>query len=70
MARQSKIATAINVAVTNGKLRQPFSVADVNSACKNLLAKSPSFLSKHRHGNPGGYTAYFVQENKGKYSVI
>lgn len=70
MAKQTNIATAINVAVANGKLRQPFSVADLNSACKNLLVKSPSFLSKHRQGNPGGYKAYFVQENKGKYSLI
>jgi hypothetical protein len=70
MARQSKIAIAINVAVTNGKLIQPFSVADVNSACKNLLVKSSSFLSKHRKGNPGGYKVYFMQDKNGKYSLI
>ena len=70
MASQSKIANAINAAVTNGKLRQPFSVADVNSACENLLVKSSSFLSKHRKGNPGAYTVYFVQEKNGKYSLI
>ena len=70
MARQSKILTAINLAVTNGKLKQPFAVSDVNSACNNLLAKSPSFLSKHRKGNPGGYTVYFVQDKNGKYSLI
>ena len=70
MARQSKIPSAINVAVTNGKLKQPFTVSDVNFAWKNLLAKSPSFLSKHRQGNPGGYTVYFLQDKKGKYSLI
>lgn len=67
MARQSKISIAIKAAVTNGSLQQPFSVADVNAACKNLLVKSPSFLSKHRMGNPGGYTVYFIQSNNGKY---
>lgn len=70
MAKESKIVIAINAAVTNGKLIQPFTVSDVNSACKNLLAKSPSFLSKHRQGNPGNYTVYFVQNKKGKYSLI
>ena len=70
MPRQSKIVVAINVAVTNGKLKQPFSVSDVNTACKNLLAKSPSFLSKHRKGNPGGYTEYFIQDKNGKYSLL
>ena len=70
MARQSKILGTINVAVINGKLKQPFTVSDVNYACKNLLAKSPSFLSKHRKGNPGGYTVYFVQDKNGKYSLI
>lgn len=69
MARQSKIVKAINVAVTNGKLNQPFSVADVNTACKNLLSKSPSFLSKHRKNNPGGHTVYFVQGKDGKHSI-
>jgi len=70
MAKKSKIVIAINLAVTNGKLKQPFTVSDVNSACENLLAKSPSFLSKHKQGNPGGYTVYFVQDMKGKYSLI
>ena len=70
MPRQSKIALKISNAVTNGKLQQPFSVSDVNIACKNLLVKSPSFLSKHRKGNPGGYKVYFIQDKNGKYSII
>jgi hypothetical protein len=70
MARQSKIVTAINFAITNGKLKQPFNVSDVNSVCKDLLTKSPSFLSKHRKDNPGGYTVYFEQDKNGKYSLI
>lgn len=70
MARQSKIFTAINVSVTNGKLKQPFTVPTVNLSCNNLLEKSHSFLSKHRKGNPGGYTVYFVRDKNGKYSLI
>jgi hypothetical protein len=70
MARNSKIVTAINISVKSGKLKQPFSVADVNTACNGLLTKSPSFLSKHRKGNPGGHTIYFFRNNIGKYSLI
>lgn len=70
MAKQSKLFISINLAVTERKLKQPFSVNDINNACNNLLAKSPSFLSKHRKGNPGGYKVYFVQNSDGKYSII
>ncbi len=28
------------------------------------------FLPKHRVGNPGGYTPYFVQHEDGSYSLI
>ena len=69
MARQSNIFLTIKSSVITGKLKQPFTVADVNVNCNNLLAKSSSFLSKHRKGNPGGYTVYFVQGKDGKYSI-
>lgn len=70
MARQSKIVTEINIAKNNGTLKEPFTVSDVNYACKNILAKSQSFLSKHRKGNPGNYKVYFMQVKKGKYFTI
>lgn len=70
MPRQSKIVIEIKVAVTSGKLKQPFSVSDVNTACENILAKSSSFLSKHRKGNPGGHTEYFNQIQRGKYLLL
>jgi hypothetical protein len=69
MAKQSKLFTSINLAVTEGKLKEPFSVNEINITCDNLLAKSRSFLSKHRKGNPGGYKVYFVQDKNGKYSI-
>jgi len=69
MARQSKIFEGIQLAIQNGKLKEPFSVSDVNAFCDNLLAKSPSFLSKHRKDNPGGYKVYFVRSSTGKYCI-
>lgn len=69
MAKQSKLFITINLAVTEGKLKQPFSVNEINIACNGLLLKSRSFLSKHRKGNPGGYKVYFVQNDFGKYSI-
>ncbi|WP_445712108.1 hypothetical protein [Flavobacterium sp.] len=70
MAKKSKIVTEINNALANGKLKQPFNVNEVNIACNGILAKSPSFLSKHREKNPGNYTVYFSQNKDGKYSII
>jgi len=69
MGKPSKIFDAIKLAVTNGKLKQPFSVAEVNSACNNILSKSPSFLSKHSVDNPGKYKVYFKRDSTGKYSI-
>lgn len=69
MARQSKIFEGIKLAIQNGKLKEPFRVRDVNAFCDNLLAKSPSFLSKHRKDNPGGYKVYFVRSFAGRYCI-
>lgn len=66
----SKIYKDIKKAVAANKLQQPFTVADVNNACNGLLSKSPSFLSKHRLDNPGGYCVYFIRISEGKYEVM
>ena len=42
-----------------------FTVADLQP----ILAHSPSFLSKHRVGNPGGYTPYFIRVARGRYII-
>ena len=68
--KKSRIFETIKTAIENVVLPQPFNVADVNKYCNNLLSKSPSFLSKHRKGNPGGDKVYFVQKSKGKYSIV
>jgi len=67
--KKSRIFETIKTAIEKGVLSQPFTVAKVNTACNNLLSKSPSFLSKHRKGNPGDYKVYFIQNAKGIYSI-
>jgi hypothetical protein len=68
--KKSNIAITIQKAVSNTSLPQPFSVADVNRNCNDLLSKSPAFLSKHTKGNPGNYTPYFMRVARGKYKLI
>jgi hypothetical protein len=65
----SKIQRAIKSLVDSGDLKQPFRVADVNSIDQNILGKSPSFLSKHCEGNPGGYRVYYKRVERGKYNL-
>ena len=43
MTKQSKLFEAINLAILNKKLNQPFRVADVNQVCNNLLANTLHF---------------------------
>ena len=52
--------------VVEGVLAQPFSVASIKEVSE-ILDRSPSFLSKHAMGNPGGYTEYFVRMGEGLY---
>jgi hypothetical protein len=56
--------------IVTGNLQPPFSVKAVNTACNNLLAKSPQFLSKHYQGNPGVYRVYFKRTSRGCYELI
>lgn len=66
----SKLFAQIKQAVSSGALKQPFTVADVNNACNGLLAKSPTFLSKHEENNPGKYHTYFKRVSTGKYKIL
>ena len=61
----SKLVDQIKNKVKKGLVKQPFSVADLGG----ILKKSPSFLSKHRKGNPGNYTPYFTKVSRGKYKL-
>ncbi len=60
----------IRGAIQEGRLKQPFTAADVRQACPGWNpATYGSFLPKHRVGNPGGYTPYFVRESAGRYRL-
>lgn len=65
--KKSKLYDSINEAVISGKLKEPFTVADINRVCDGLLSKSSAFLSKHAKNNPGGCSELFTRVNKGTY---
>lgn len=53
-----------------GRLPPRFRAEDVRKACPGWASRTYSvFLSKHRRGNPGGYTVYFEPHNDGSYSL-
>jgi len=55
--------------IREGILAEPFRVDSVQRV-SNVLARSPSFISKHAIGNPGGYTEYFERVGPGLYRLI
>ena len=59
--REGKTIKHIREAVLQGKLQEPFSPNDVNTALG--IHWAGNFLPKHRVGNPGGDTELFVQIN-------
>ncbi len=67
----SRFVDDIRRARCEGKLPKRFRAADVRRSCPGWADSTYSvFLSKHRTGNPGGYTAYFKQHSDGSYSLI
>jgi hypothetical protein len=67
----SRFVEDIRGAVARGELSQRFRSNDVRRACPGWAAHTYGvFLPKHRRGNPGGYTEYFVQNSDGTYSLI
>jgi len=66
-----KLIDAIKQAVYSGILKEPFSATDVKKACPGWARRTYSnFLSKHRKGNPGGYSEYFLQSSDGSYNLL
>lgn len=62
--RKSRLLERIEKEVSKKRLKQ-FRVSDLD-----CLKKSKSFLSKHRKGNPGDYTVYFIRlKEKGLYKL-
>jgi hypothetical protein len=54
-----------------GVLPERFRSADLRRTCPGWADHTYGvFLPKHRRGNPGGYTEYFVRHDDGSYSLI
>ncbi len=67
----SKFMEDIRRAVRDGRLPAKFRPSDVRAACPGWATSTYGvFLPKHRVGNPGGYSEYFVQNEDGSYSLI
>ena len=67
----SRFVEDIRRARRREQLQECFRSADVRKACPGWAKRTYTvFLSKHRVGNPGGYTAYFKQHEDGSYSLI
>lgn len=60
----------IREAIRAGRLKNIFRPRDVEEACPGWAYNTYRvFLPKHRKGNPGGYTEYFIQHPDGSYSL-
>jgi len=67
----SRFVQDIRAARARGDLPERFRPADVRRACPGWANHTYGvFLPKHRRGNPGGYTEYFLQHADGFYSLI
>lgn len=67
----SRFVEDVRRAVARGDLPQCFRPDDVRRACPGWASHTYGvFLPKHRCGNPGGYTEYFLQNPDGSYSLI
>ena len=65
-----RLIEEIRAAVEAGRLKEPFSPADVIQAGVECAASTPgTFLPKHRVGNPGGNTELFIQVVPGRYRL-
>ena len=67
----SRFVDDIRRALDEDRLPRRFRGGDVKRACPGWAERTYTvFLSKHRVGNPGGYTEYFEQHTDGSYSLI
>jgi hypothetical protein len=70
-ASVSRFVVDIRRARHRGALAARFRPADVRRVCPGWAEHTYGvFLPKHRRGNPGGYTEYFIQHPDGSYSLI
>lgn len=67
----SRFVEDVRRAVARGDLPSRFRPDDVRQACPGWADHTYGvFLPKHRRGNPGGYTDYFLQNPDGSYSLL
>ena len=65
------LGDAIQKAVKNGKLKQPFTAADVKKACKGYDDVTySSHLVHHRKKNPIKASELYERDSKGKFRLI
>jgi hypothetical protein len=65
----SRLVEDIRRAVDRGDLPERFRPDDVRRSCPGWANHTYGvFLPKHRRGNPGGYTEYFLQNPDGTYT--
>ena len=57
--REGSAIGCIRAAVADGRLSASFTPAEVNAICG--ITWAGAFLPKHRGGNPGGNTEFFVR---------
>jgi hypothetical protein len=67
----SRFVEDVKRARKGGHLPKRFRSGDLRKACPGWADSTYGvFLPKHRVGNPGGYTPYFVKHRDGTYSLI
>jgi hypothetical protein len=67
----SRLVADIRRARREGRLPERFRPNDLRIACPGWADRTYGvFLPKHRVGNPGNYTLYFVQHPDGTYSLL
>lgn len=68
--KSSTIVEWIKLAISKGRLKEPFTAKDVNKAIPRVsLLTAFAFLPKHREGNPFGNKAYFDRIDVGIYRL-
>lgn len=66
----SELVEAIRSARKAGRVGRWFRGGDVRRACPGWAEHTYfNFLGKHRDGNPGGCTVYFIQRDDGMYRL-
>lgn len=66
-----KIYFSILVAISSGRLKEPFSVKEYRAACPGFAESTyRNFLRKHRKGNPGKDTELFERVSPDRFIVI